>query len=157
MYTSIPLLRLVGLLSCIAQVIAQDLTSGSAAPTPLTLQTSDDGSCGSGVTCVGSSYGQCCSEHGFCGNGDAYCGVGCQAEFGLCGSPASTTVSTAVAGPGTVTVTKTVTAFASGLFTTTTTVTGALTRTVLTTATNVVSRTEVRVRLKTQTPAETAG
>ena len=27
---------------------------------------------------------QCCSKHGYCGTTDAYCGSGCQSEFGRC-------------------------------------------------------------------------
>ncbi|OIW33136.1 hypothetical protein CONLIGDRAFT_695511 [Coniochaeta ligniaria NRRL 30616] len=148
--------EVVVLLSCIARAIAQDLTSTNASPTSSALQVSNDGSCGAGLTCDGSLYGQCCSEHGFCGNGDAYCGAGCQAEFGACVGPASTTGSIVGSGPQTVTVTKTVSVFASGLFTTTTTITGAVTRTVLTTATNVVSRTEVRTVTQTATKTTTA-
>ena len=125
-------------------VAAQNLPTSSA--TPPTVRVSDDGSCGNGLTCAGSLYGQCCSQHGFCGAGDAYCGEGCQAEFGFCGSLAPPgSGSGGVAPPPTATVTRTVTAFASGLFTTTVTLTGAITRTFLATSTTVVSRTEVRV------------
>jgi len=28
--------------------------------------------------------GQCCSKYGWCGKGDAYCGNGCQEEYGIC-------------------------------------------------------------------------
>lgn len=44
-------------------------------------QVSPDGSCGRGVTCVGSSFGQCCSPSGRCGND---CGPGCQLAYGQC-------------------------------------------------------------------------
>lgn len=46
---------------------------------------SSDGSCGgdSGFTCAA---GFCCSEWGFCGQSDSYCGAGCQSKFGTCGS-----------------------------------------------------------------------
>jgi len=129
--------------STTSSVAAQDLTSSGASPTTPAVQVSDDGSCGDGLTCAGSLYGQCCSQHGFCGTGDAYCGEGCQAGLGFCGGSSG---GGGVVSP-TVTVTRTVTAFASGLFTTTVTLTGAITRTVVATATTVVSRTEVRVRV----------
>ncbi|KAL8300719.1 hypothetical protein RB593_010184 [Gaeumannomyces tritici] len=58
---------------------------------------SNDGTCGgltrsgstaSGSTCKGSAFGKCCSEYGFCGDSDAFCGAGCQAGFGSCSSAA---------------------------------------------------------------------
>ncbi len=65
-------------------------------PTP-TLKVSSDGTCGQGITCLGSSYGPCCSEHFYCGSADAYCGAKCHPDFGDCNksglsilSPAST-------------------------------------------------------------------
>lgn len=50
---------------------------------------STDGTCGQasdpiGATCEGSAFGDCCSEYGFCGATNAYCGTGCQAAFGTC-------------------------------------------------------------------------
>ncbi|KAK3060740.1 hypothetical protein LTS18_007790, partial [Coniosporium uncinatum] len=59
---------------------------------------SADGSCGpaNGFTCLGSSFGNCCSEYGWCGRTDLYCGDGCQSEFGTCeGVPVSSTTPTA--------------------------------------------------------------
>jgi len=80
-----------------------DVTSTSIDPEP-TLDVSVDGTCGNGLTCLGSHWGQCCSEHGYCGNSDAYCGRGCLPAFGECGvvggaeqptcSPTVTTTST---------------------------------------------------------------
>ncbi|OAL44264.1 hypothetical protein IQ07DRAFT_481616, partial [Pyrenochaeta sp. DS3sAY3a] len=46
-----------------------------------------DGSCGAtggGQTCGGSVFGNCCSEYGYCGSTDIYCGTGCQSGFGTC-------------------------------------------------------------------------
>ena len=45
-----------------------------------------DGSCGGsqGRICPGSTFGNCCSANGFCGNGTIYCGTGCQDGFGDC-------------------------------------------------------------------------
>ncbi|KAI0403970.1 glycosyl hydrolase family 61-domain-containing protein [Xylaria palmicola] len=50
------------------------------------LTVSGDGSCGtsSGFTCQGSVYGDCCSGKGWCGSSLAYCGTGCQVQFGSC-------------------------------------------------------------------------
>ena len=72
-------------------------TSGYCSPTagcqPLFgtcgLPVSLDGSCGTGpggVTCDGSSFGNCCSQYGYCGDTDTYCAEanGCQVAFGTC-------------------------------------------------------------------------
>jgi hypothetical protein len=45
-----------------------------------------NGTCGAGITCQGSNWGRCCSEHGYCGNSEAYCGRGCNPDFGVCGN-----------------------------------------------------------------------
>ncbi|KAL3428231.1 hypothetical protein PVAG01_01740 [Phlyctema vagabunda] len=34
--------------------------------------------------CTGSTFGDCCSLHGFCGKSMDYCGAGCQVLFGSC-------------------------------------------------------------------------
>lgn len=47
---------------------------------------SQNGACGSGVTCVGSTFGNCCSVDGTCGATDTHCGSGCQPLFGICPS-----------------------------------------------------------------------
>ncbi|KAL1791788.1 hypothetical protein ACET3X_009539 [Alternaria dauci] len=61
-------------------------------PTP-TGPSTTDGSCGAaagGLTCIGfngpAGLSECCSEYGYCGNTDVYCGTGCQAGFGKCGA-----------------------------------------------------------------------
>ncbi|KAK0654839.1 hypothetical protein B0T16DRAFT_486562 [Cercophora newfieldiana] len=70
-------------------------TTTSAPPPPPTttavqlppgMRSSTDGKCGSGVTCLGSTFGRCCSQFGWCGDGDQFCPpiVGCQAQFGTC-------------------------------------------------------------------------
>ncbi|ETS75554.1 hypothetical protein PFICI_12498 [Pestalotiopsis fici W106-1] len=38
----------------------------------------------SNFTCVGSLYGDCCAANGFCGSTEKHCGVGCQADYGVC-------------------------------------------------------------------------
>ncbi|KAK3367443.1 hypothetical protein B0T24DRAFT_659382 [Lasiosphaeria ovina] len=69
-------------------------TSTTARPTPTVvippgLRSSTDGTCGSGVTCLGSTFGRCCSQFGYCGDGDQFCPyiVGCQSDFGYCDPP----------------------------------------------------------------------
>jgi len=42
-----------------------------------------DGKCGKGVARC--KTGLCCSQYGYCGKTDEYCGTGCQSEFGQCG------------------------------------------------------------------------
>ncbi|ESA43749.1 carbohydrate-binding module family 18 protein [Neurospora crassa] len=64
-------------------------TSTSAGPTytlPPGQVPSTDGRCGNGQNCLGSAYGRCCSQFGWCGDGDQFCPyiVGCQPEFGYC-------------------------------------------------------------------------
>ncbi|KAK3372690.1 hypothetical protein B0H63DRAFT_485467 [Podospora didyma] len=66
-------------------------TSSTRAPTPTVTipagqRTTTDGRCGNGVNCLGANFGRCCSQFGFCGDGDQYCPyiVGCQSEFGYC-------------------------------------------------------------------------
>ncbi|KAK4118637.1 carbohydrate-binding module family 18 protein [Parathielavia appendiculata] len=61
----------------------------SAAPSftlPPGQRSSTDGRCGNGVNCLGSTFGRCCSQFGWCGDGDQFCPyiVGCQPEFGYC-------------------------------------------------------------------------
>ena len=51
------------------------------------LEVSKNGQCGPGLTCAGSSFGDCCSEHGWCGSSPDHCGSKCQQAFGKCGSP----------------------------------------------------------------------
>ncbi|KAI0392311.1 carbohydrate-binding module family 18 [Xylariaceae sp. FL0594] len=74
-------------------------TSTSATPTS-TLKVSTDGNCGTGVTCQGSRYGNCCSNNGYCGASVDYCGNNCNPSFGSCSvgdSPIPTPLPT---GPG---------------------------------------------------------
>ncbi|CBX96933.1 hypothetical protein LEMA_P100640.1 [Plenodomus lingam JN3] len=62
--------------------------SSAPAATPTSLKVSTDATCGgkTGNTCLGSTFGQCCSASGYCGSTAAYCGTGCQSNAGLCGS-----------------------------------------------------------------------
>ncbi|KAK7727058.1 hypothetical protein SLS57_003089 [Botryosphaeria dothidea] len=68
-------------------------SSTSSAPTATATKISTDAQCGgtTGQTCKGSTFGDCCSTAGWCGSTDAgstsdYCGTGCNAEFGTCGT-----------------------------------------------------------------------
>ncbi|KAF2834020.1 hypothetical protein CC86DRAFT_278769, partial [Ophiobolus disseminans] len=62
--------------------------------------TSTSGRCGSqfnGLTCKGSTFGDCCSKYNYCGKTADHCGTGCQAGYGTCTSsspPAVAKVST---------------------------------------------------------------
>ncbi|KAF7869719.1 hypothetical protein EAF04_004503 [Stromatinia cepivora] len=61
--------------------------AGSTVVSAGSLKVSEDGSCGGGEgqTCKGSSFGECCSQAGYCGGSGDYCGTGCQGDFGVCG------------------------------------------------------------------------
>lgn len=63
---------------------------------------SSDGKCGStdpnSQICVGSTYGSCCSQKGWCGDSTDYCGTGCQSDFGTCGGANITTNTSDTAG-----------------------------------------------------------
>ncbi|TLS22564.1 uncharacterized protein PpBr36_09680 [Pyricularia pennisetigena] len=49
------------------------------------LPVSTGGQCGSnGHICAGFGFGDCCSQWGYCGSTDDYCGAGCQSKFGSC-------------------------------------------------------------------------
>jgi len=86
--------------------------SGSSGSTPTSTKKSGANSSTAATTSsggrCGSSYGhcpsgQCCSKYGYCGTTEAYCGKGCQSEFGNCTSstsakPATTKSSTSSTG-----------------------------------------------------------
>jgi hypothetical protein len=51
------------------------------------LSINTSGRCGAqfnGLTCKGSTLGDCCSEYGYCGTTTGHCGSGCQTGFGVC-------------------------------------------------------------------------
>jgi len=80
-------------------------TAGGAGTAPTSTRTSTapgatgtkkvttDATCGgtNQYTCLGSSFGNCCSSAGYCGTTSAYCGTGCQSGFGNCGSNGAVT------------------------------------------------------------------
>ncbi|KAM7211771.1 carbohydrate-binding module family 18 protein [Rhypophila decipiens] len=117
-------------------------TSSATSPVQTSgpLQVSTDGTCGPGVTCKGSRFGGCCSEHGFCGSTADYCGDGCQPSLGTCGSDPGTPSSSTITPPPAGTATKTVT----------------VTSTATTTSTAIVSITRASIVLQTSTVVVTS-
>ncbi|KAI9337719.1 hypothetical protein DFJ73DRAFT_798413 [Zopfochytrium polystomum] len=62
-------------------------SSTAAAASTTTLALTGDGACGgNGRRCY---PGYCCSQYGYCGTTDEFCGAGCQAGFGECGGSAA--------------------------------------------------------------------
>lgn len=64
-------------------------TMPTATSTPVSHPVSLDGRCASNsllkATCLGSSFGSCCSSYGNCGSTPQHCAIGtCQPEFGTC-------------------------------------------------------------------------
>ena len=70
------------------------LTAGLLSASFASAAISTDGSCGgtSKYTCQGSSYGNCCSQYGWCGSSDAHCKAGCNTAFGTCTGSTPTTM-----------------------------------------------------------------
>ena len=60
--------------------------------TPFPQGVSRTSRCGSAfsLTCQGSSYGNCCSQYGYCGSTSDHCSKGCQSGYGTCSSSPST-------------------------------------------------------------------
>ncbi|KAJ4382155.1 hypothetical protein N0V86_002484 [Didymella sp. IMI 355093] len=73
-------------------------TSTGAASTA-TKKVSTDGMCGSaaGSTCLGSTFGNCCSQYNYCGSTNDHCGTGCNSAFGNCGGNGAVTSATKAA------------------------------------------------------------
>ncbi|KAI9821948.1 MAG: hypothetical protein M1827_002530 [Pycnora praestabilis] len=65
-------------LSVVVKAPSSSTTLAAAKPV------STDATCGTTNTCLGSSFGNCCSQHGWCGSTADYCGTGCQAIAGTC-------------------------------------------------------------------------
>jgi len=72
--------------------------TASASASTQTKTVSLDATCGGTTqnTCLGSSFGNCCSAAGYCGSTAAYCGTGCQPSSGNCGSNDAVSSSPAV-------------------------------------------------------------
>lgn len=87
----------------------RDSTPGTGTPTSTatsgpapTGAVSTDGSCGSAgknQICLGSTFGNCCSQYGWCGSSTDHCGTGCNTLFGNCGSNGNAPTTTTTATP----------------------------------------------------------
>lgn len=93
-------------------------TASPTVPFPPGQTGTTDGTCGNNKSCLGWTYGQCCSQYGFCGSGDTYCSpiAGCQAAYGVCegssptttpGPPSTTSTSTSSSSSSSATITTT--------------------------------------------------
>jgi hypothetical protein len=75
----------------------------ASTPTPSKAagKVSTDGTCSgaSGFTCSGSSFGNCCSQYGWCGSTTDHCGASCNAAFGTCSGSQAVKPADAVAAP----------------------------------------------------------
>jgi peptidoglycan/xylan/chitin deacetylase (PgdA/CDA1 family) len=71
---------------------SSDGGSGTTPPPSNGGSVSTDGSCGGsgGKTCAGSTFGNCCSQYGWCGSSGDHCGTGCNSSFGTCSGGGST-------------------------------------------------------------------
>lgn len=66
--------------------------SSSVRPSASPAAVSKNGRCGNanrGRTCLGSTFGSCCSKNNWCGSSKDYCGTGCQSKFGTCSGASS--------------------------------------------------------------------
>ncbi|KAF2133236.1 carbohydrate esterase family 4 protein [Dothidotthia symphoricarpi CBS 119687] len=72
-------------------------STSTSAPASTATAISTDGLCGgtSGKTCKGSTFGNCCSQYGYCGSTTDHCSTGCQSTFGTCGTGSSSVVTSA--------------------------------------------------------------
>lgn len=66
---------------CAASATAILLLAFAALLTPALAQ---GGACGAAAGGASCTNGQCCSQHGFCGDTSDHCGTGCQASYGAC-------------------------------------------------------------------------
>ncbi|TAQ88598.1 hypothetical protein B7494_g3066 [Chlorociboria aeruginascens] len=75
-----------GVFATVSSVSDTAAPSGTSTPSSGGLTLSEDGECSGAHTCTGSPRGPCCSQWGYCGSTSEYCGTGCQADFGQCGT-----------------------------------------------------------------------
>eukprot|EP00833_Pecoramyces_ruminatium_P004969 jgi/Orpsp1_1/1179001/evm.model.c7180000067530.1 len=68
--------------------LCDDSSSGSGSDNDVKIST--NGKCGFDYGRCPS--GKCCSKYGYCGTSSAYCGKGCQSEFGQCNGSSTITV-----------------------------------------------------------------
>ncbi|KAF2741662.1 carbohydrate-binding module family 18 protein, partial [Sporormia fimetaria CBS 119925] len=77
-------------LPSIATTLQTSTPSAPVAAPSSDVRVSTNARCGNlygatgGFTCMGSAFGDCCSEYSYCGSTSAYCGKGCQSAFGNC-------------------------------------------------------------------------
>ncbi|KAK4506232.1 hypothetical protein PRZ48_004197 [Zasmidium cellare] len=89
----LPVMHPTGLASRSAMPVPPyPLTNSTVNTFPANLTISTNGECSGSQTCIGSTFGESCSEWGYCGpsNDTAYSGAGCQSMFGICSSSNST-------------------------------------------------------------------
>ncbi|KAF2826341.1 hypothetical protein CC86DRAFT_455863 [Ophiobolus disseminans] len=72
--------------SFILALAVLQVAQGTPLAQTISSKISRNGQCGgtSGATCLGSGFGNCCSQYGWCGETTAYCGKGCNSLFGTC-------------------------------------------------------------------------
>jgi len=100
---------------------------------------SKNGKCGpknGNTICPNNKY---CSQYGYCGTSKAYCGKGCQSEFGKCNQIAETSKTKTSAKKKTTTTTSKTTKSSTKKTTTTTTTTEKITSTKVSAETNLIS------------------
>jgi len=61
-------------------------TVAAVVPTTSSQKISTDGKCGKENGNTKCPNNECCSQYGYCGTTNGYCGAGCQSEFGQCGN-----------------------------------------------------------------------
>ncbi|KAK8848875.1 carbohydrate-binding module family 18 [Apiospora arundinis] len=131
-------------------------TTTTTAPAPTqTLKVSPDGTCGGDTTCQGSEFGNCCSEHGWCGNTADYCGEGCQPNFGSGCSQASEPPTTPTPTPTTPPPTSTTTTSTSTKQSTTSTSTSSRPDSSTTTSTSTTATSAPTITTSTTTTSST--
>jgi len=69
-------------------------TTTTTTTKPNTQPTASDQKCGPKNKNAKCPTGECCSKYGYCGLTNAYCGTGCQSEFGRCNDSHVTTTTT---------------------------------------------------------------
>lgn len=85
---------------CVGAPYCYPNSTNNLLPRQSNLTVSTNGECSGGQTCLGSQFGESCSQYAYCGpsNDTEYSGEGCMPEFGLCsgnettGSASSTSV-----------------------------------------------------------------
>lgn len=91
-------MRIMFAWTTVASVVAQVVL---ATASPQGVSTTSRCGASFGLTCRGSTFGQCCSQYNYCGTTSDHCGTGCQSAYGVCtSSPSSTPTSPKVSKDG---------------------------------------------------------